>query len=153
MVTDLATSELVKVAANSFLATKISFINAMAEVCEAAGADVVELAEALSLDPRIGGRFLSAGLGFGGGCLPKDIRAFMARADELGVDQALAFLSQVDEINMRHDRERHPRDQLTAVAKVPRQQRPAAAHLGVARERGLPEGAQLGLRAQQDHRR
>ena len=73
----------------------------MAEVCEAAGADVVELAEALSLDPRIGGRFLNAGLGFGGGCLPKDIRAFMARAEELGVDQALSFLQQVDEINMR----------------------------------------------------
>jgi UDPglucose 6-dehydrogenase len=101
VVTDLATAELVKVAANSFLATKISFINAMAEVCEAAGADVVELAQALSLDPRIGGRFLNAGLGFGGGCLPKDIRAFMARADELGVEPALSFLSQVDEINMR----------------------------------------------------
>ena len=101
VVTDFATAELVKVAANSFLATKISFINAMAEVCEAAGADVVELGQALSLDPRIGGRFLHAGLGFGGGCLPKDIRAFIARAGELGVDQAVAFLNEVDEINMR----------------------------------------------------
>jgi UDPglucose 6-dehydrogenase len=101
LVTDLATSELVKVAANAFLSTKISFINAMAEVCEAAGADVMKLSQALSLDPRIGGRFLVPGLGFGGGCLPKDIRAFMARAGELGVDQALAFLKEVDAINMR----------------------------------------------------
>ena len=101
VVTDVATAELVKVAANSFLATKISFINAMAEVCEAAGADVTLLSEALSYDSRIGGRFLHAGLGFGGGCLPKDIRAFMARAGELGVDQALSFLREVDAINMR----------------------------------------------------
>jgi UDPglucose 6-dehydrogenase len=101
LVTDLATSELVKSAANAFLSTKISFINAMAEVCEAAGADVMELSKALSLDPRIGGRFLVPGLGFGGGCLPKDIRAFMARAGELGADQALAFLKEVDAINMR----------------------------------------------------
>jgi UDPglucose 6-dehydrogenase len=101
VVTDFATSELVKSAANSFLATKISFINAMAEVCEAAGADVEQLSEALALDPRIGGRFLKAGLGFGGGCLPKDIRAFMARAGELGADQALTFLREVDAINMR----------------------------------------------------
>jgi UDPglucose 6-dehydrogenase len=99
--TDFATAELVKVAANSFLATKISFINAMAEVCEATGADVTELATALSYDARIGGRFLHAGLGFGGGCLPKDIRAFMARAGELGVDQALSFLREVDAINLR----------------------------------------------------
>ncbi|WP_214370092.1 UDP-glucose dehydrogenase family protein [Pseudonocardia sp. H11422] len=98
--TDLATAELVKVAANSFLATKISFINAMAEVCDAAGGDVVTLADAIGHDPRIGRRFLSAGLGFGGGCLPKDIRAFMARAGELGVDEALSFLSDIDEINM-----------------------------------------------------
>ncbi len=91
MVTDFATAELVKVAANAFLATKISFINAMAEVCEATGADVTMLSEALSYDARIGGRFLRAGLGFGGGCLPKDIRAFMARAGELGVDQALSL--------------------------------------------------------------
>ncbi|MBA3618112.1 MAG: UDP-glucose/GDP-mannose dehydrogenase family protein [Acidothermales bacterium] len=101
VVTDFATAELVKVAANAFLATKISFINAMAEVCEAAGADVAELAGALALDDRIGGKFLTAGLGFGGGCLPKDIRAFMARAGELGADQALTFLKEVDAINMR----------------------------------------------------
>ncbi|MGW1997886.1 UDP-glucose dehydrogenase family protein [Embleya sp. NPDC001921] len=101
VVTDFATSELVKTAANSFLATKISFINAMAEVCEAAGADVEQLSEALAFDPRINGRFLKAGLGFGGGCLPKDIRAFMARAGELGADQALTFLREVDAINMR----------------------------------------------------
>jgi UDPglucose 6-dehydrogenase len=99
--TDLATAELVKVAANAFLATKISFINAMAEVCEATGADVTLLAEALGHDPRIGPRFLNAGLGFGGGCLPKDIRAFMARAGELGVPEALTFLREVDAINMR----------------------------------------------------
>jgi len=101
VVTDLATAELVKAAANAFLSTKISFINAMAEVCEAAGGDVMALSEALSHDTRIGGRFLTPGLGFGGGCLPKDIRAFMARAGELGVDQALAFLREVDAINMR----------------------------------------------------
>lgn len=101
VVTDFATAELVKVAANAFLATKISFINAMAEVCEAAGADVVQLADAIGYDERIGRRFLNAGLGFGGGCLPKDIRAFMARAGELGADQALTFLREVDAINMR----------------------------------------------------
>jgi UDPglucose 6-dehydrogenase len=99
--TDYATAELVKAAANSFLATKISFINAMAEVCEASGADVVQLADAIGHDARIGRRFLNAGLGFGGGCLPKDIRAFMARAGELGADQALAFLREIDSINMR----------------------------------------------------
>ncbi|MBV9292172.1 MAG: UDP-glucose/GDP-mannose dehydrogenase family protein, partial [Frankiales bacterium] len=101
VITDLATAQLVKVAANAFLATKISFINAMAEVCEVTHADVKKLSEALSHDSRIGGRFLHAGLGFGGGCLPKDIRAFMARADELGVDQALSFLREVDAINQR----------------------------------------------------
>jgi UDPglucose 6-dehydrogenase len=101
VVTDLATAQLVKVAANAFLATKISFINAMAEVCEVTHADVTKLSEALSHDTRIGGRFLNAGLGFGGGCLPKDIRAFMARAGELGVDQALTFLTEVDAINLR----------------------------------------------------
>jgi UDPglucose 6-dehydrogenase len=101
VVTDLATAELVKVSANAFLATKISFINAMAEVCEATGADVTLLAEALGYDPRIGRRFLNAGLGFGGGCLPKDIRAFMARAGELGVPEALTLLREVDAINMR----------------------------------------------------
>ncbi len=98
---DFATAQLVKVAANAFLATKISFINAMAEVCEATGGDVTLLSKALSYDDRIGGRFLHAGLGFGGGCLPKDIRAFMARAGELGVDQALSFLREVDAINLR----------------------------------------------------
>jgi UDPglucose 6-dehydrogenase len=101
VVSDLATAELVKAAANSFLATKISFINAMAEVCEATGADVSQLARALSYDDRIGGRFLKPGLGFGGGCLPKDIRAFRARAEELGVGSAVAFLAEVDEINLR----------------------------------------------------
>ncbi|HVW81753.1 MAG TPA: UDP-glucose/GDP-mannose dehydrogenase family protein [Mycobacteriales bacterium] len=101
VVTDLATAQLVKVAANAFLATKISFINAMAEVCEVTHADVTKLSQALSHDTRIGGRFLNAGLGFGGGCLPKDIRAFMARAGELGVDQALTFLTEVDAINLR----------------------------------------------------
>jgi UDPglucose 6-dehydrogenase len=99
--TDYATAEMVKVAANSFLATKISFINAMAELCEATGADVKQLADAIGYDERIGRRFLNAGLGFGGGCLPKDIRAFMARAGELGADQALTFLREVDNINMR----------------------------------------------------
>lgn len=101
IVTDYTTAELVKVAANSFLATKISFINAMAELCEATGGDVTQLADAIGHDPRIGRRFLNAGLGFGGGCLPKDIRAFMARAGELGVDQALTFLREVDAINLR----------------------------------------------------
>lgn len=101
LVTDLQTAELVKVSANAFLATKISFINAISEVCEAAGADVTVLADALGYDPRIGRKFLQAGLGFGGGCLPKDIRAFMARAGELGADQALTFLREVDSINMR----------------------------------------------------
>ncbi|MEU0659277.1 UDP-glucose dehydrogenase family protein [Streptomyces lavendulocolor] len=101
VVTDFPTAELVKTAANSFLATKISFINAMAEVCEAAGGDVVRLAEAIGYDERIGAKFLRAGIGFGGGCLPKDIRAFMARAGELGADQALTFLREIDSINMR----------------------------------------------------
>jgi len=98
---DLPTAELVKVAANSFLATKISFINAMAEICEAAGGDVTILAKAIGYDPRIGNRFLQAGIGFGGGCLPKDIRAFMARAEELGAKQAVEFLKEVDAINLR----------------------------------------------------
>jgi UDPglucose 6-dehydrogenase len=101
VVTDLATAELVKVAANSFLATKISYINAMAEVCEATGADVQDLAKALAYDARIGGKFLQPGLGFGGGCLPKDIRAFVHRAEELGVGKSVAFLRQVDAINKR----------------------------------------------------
>ncbi|MFC9796021.1 UDP-glucose dehydrogenase family protein [Streptomyces sp. NPDC057695] len=101
VVTDFPTAELVKTSANSFLATKISFINAMAEVCEAAGGDVAKLAEAIGHDDRIGAKFLRAGIGFGGGCLPKDIRAFMARAGELGADQALTFLREIDSINMR----------------------------------------------------
>ncbi|MFI2570360.1 UDP-glucose dehydrogenase family protein [Cellulosimicrobium funkei] len=101
LVTDLATAELVKVAANSFLATKISFINAMAELCEVAGGDVTLLADAIGLDDRIGRRFLNAGLGFGGGCLPKDIRAFMARAEELHAEPAVSFLREVDSINLR----------------------------------------------------
>jgi len=101
LVTDRETAELVKVAANAFLATKISFINAMAEVCEAAGADVLELADAIGYDTRIGRRFLNAGIGFGGGCLPKDIRAFMARAGELGANEAANFLREVDSINLR----------------------------------------------------
>ena len=98
---DLPTAELVKVAANSFLATKISFINAMAEVCEASGGDVTVLAKAIGYDPRIGNKFLQAGIGFGGGCLPKDIRAFMARAEELGASQAVEFLKEIDAINLR----------------------------------------------------
>jgi UDPglucose 6-dehydrogenase len=101
VVADYPTAELVKTAANAFLATKISFINAMAEVSEAAGGDVAVLAEALGYDDRIGAKFLRAGIGFGGGCLPKDIRAFMARAGELGADQALTFLREVDSTNMR----------------------------------------------------
>jgi UDPglucose 6-dehydrogenase len=102
--TDLATAELVKVSANAFLATKISFINAIADICEVTGGDVTTVAKAIGYDARIGPRFLSAGLGFGGGCLPKDIRAFMARAQELGVHDALGFLREVDEINMRRRR-------------------------------------------------
>ena len=101
IVADLPTSELVKVSANAFLATKISFINAMAEICEAAGGDVAVLAKAIGYDPRIGSRFLQAGIGFGGGCLPKDLRAFMARSEELGAAQALEFLRDIDSINLR----------------------------------------------------
>ncbi|HCD2524455.1 TPA: UDP-glucose/GDP-mannose dehydrogenase family protein [Corynebacterium striatum] len=111
IVTDLQTAELVKVSANAFLATKISFINAVSEICEIAGADVVKLADAIGYDDRIGRKFLGAGLGFGGGCLPKDIRAFMARAGELGADQALTFLREVDAINMRR------RDRMVDMAK------------------------------------
>ncbi|AZS35893.1 UDP-glucose 6-dehydrogenase TuaD [Microbacterium lemovicicum] len=101
IVTDLATAELVKVAANAFLATKISFINAMAEIAEVTGADVTQLAEAIGHDARIGRRFLGAGIGFGGGCLPKDIRAFSARAEELGRGESVAFLREIDAINLR----------------------------------------------------
>ena len=101
LVTDFATAELVKAAANSFLATKISFINAMAEIAEVTGANVTQLADAIGHDERIGRKFLNAGIGFGGGCLPKDIRAFAARAEELGKGESVAFLKQVDEINLR----------------------------------------------------
>ncbi|MCU1442751.1 MAG: UDP-glucose 6-dehydrogenase [Cryobacterium sp.] len=101
VVTDYATAELVKVAANAFLATKISFINAMAEIAEVSGADVTQLADAIGYDSRIGRRFLGAGVGFGGGCLPKDIRAFTARAEELGRGESVAFLKEVDAINLR----------------------------------------------------
>jgi UDPglucose 6-dehydrogenase len=101
VVTDYATAELVKVSANAFLATKISFINAMAEIAEVTGADVTQLADAIGFDSRIGRRFLNAGVGFGGGCLPKDIRAFSARADELGRGESVAFLKEVDAINLR----------------------------------------------------
>ena len=100
LIMDMETSELVKLAANSFLATKISFINVMAEMCEAVGADVVQLAEALGLDERIGNRFLAPGLGFGGGCLPKDLRAFRAAAAEKGVGLLAELLDTVDAINM-----------------------------------------------------
>jgi UDPglucose 6-dehydrogenase len=101
ILTDPPTAELVKAAANAFLATKISFINAIAEVCDAAGADVKAIADAIGYDARIGRKYLNAGLGFGGGCLPKDIRAFMARAGELGAAEALTFLREVDNVNMR----------------------------------------------------
>ena len=104
LVMDYATAELVKVAANSFLATKISFINAMAEIADVVGADVTQLADAIGHDARIGRRFLNAGIGFGGGCLPKDIRGFMARANELGVGQAVDFLNDVDQVNLRRRR-------------------------------------------------
>jgi len=111
IVTDWPTAELVKVAANSFLATKISFINAMAEVAEAVGADVTTLADAIGHDPRIGRRFLNAGIGFGGGCLPKDIRGFVVRAEELGVGESVAFLKEVDAINLRR------RDRVVSLVK------------------------------------
>jgi UDPglucose 6-dehydrogenase len=101
VVTDYATAELVKVSANAFLATKISFINAMAEIAEVTGADVTQLSTAIGLDDRIGWKFLKAGVGFGGGCLPKDIRAFTARAEELGRGESVAFLKEVDAINLR----------------------------------------------------
>src|SRR6185503_11900365 len=101
VVTDFATAELVKAAANAYLATKISFINAMAELCEATGADVTQLARGIGYDDRIGKKFLQAGIGFGGGCLPKDIRAFQARAQELGAGEALRFLHEVDLVNTR----------------------------------------------------
>ncbi|HMG28694.1 MAG TPA: UDP-glucose/GDP-mannose dehydrogenase family protein [Jiangellaceae bacterium] len=111
VVTDFPTAELVKVSANAFLATKISFINAIAEICEVTGADVTKVADAIGHDSRIGRRFLNAGVGFGGGCLPKDIRAFMARAGEIGAAHALAFLAEVDAINLRR------RDRVAEIAR------------------------------------
>lgn len=107
---DVPTAELVKVAANAFLATKISFINAMAEVAEVSGADAVSLAKAIGYDDRIGNKFLRTGIGFGGGCLPKDIRGFVARAEELGVGSAVEFLKDVDAVNLRR------RDRVVALA-------------------------------------
>jgi len=101
LVMNFASAELVKVAANSFLATKISFINAVAEIADVTGADVTQVADAIGYDSRIGRRFLNAGIGFGGGCLPKDIRGFVARAEELGVGEALSFLKDIDDINIR----------------------------------------------------
>ena len=138
--TDLATAELVKVAANSFLATKISFVNAMAEVCEATGADVTALAAAIGYDDRIGAKFLKAGIGFGGGCLPKDIRAFMARAGELGVGQALTFLREVDEINLgRRARAVEMAEQLAgATPEVSASPCSAPLQTGVRRHQGFP---------------
>jgi UDPglucose 6-dehydrogenase len=101
IVTNLATAELAKCAANAFLATKLSFINAMAELCEVAGGDVEQLAEVLASDPRIGPGGMRPGLGFGGGCLPKDIRAFARSAHDLGIPESLRFLQEVDAINLR----------------------------------------------------
>ena len=120
LVMDYPTAELVKVAANSFLATKISFINAMAELCEVAGGDVTQLADAIGLDDRIGRRFLNAGLGFGGGCLPKDIRAFLARAEELHAEPAVSFLREIDSINLRR------RDRMVDLTQEVLQGRPLA---------------------------
>jgi UDPglucose 6-dehydrogenase len=125
VVTDFATAELVKVAANAFLATKISFINAMAEVCEATGADVVDLADSIGYDERIGRRCLQAGIGFGGGCLPKDIRAFVHRAGELGVEDAMTFLRHVDDVNQR--------------------QRERVVHIAHAMVGGSVDGARIGV--------
>jgi UDPglucose 6-dehydrogenase len=99
--TDLETAELAKVSANVMLAARISLVNVLAEVCEAADADVEDLTRILGLDPRIGSRFLTPGIGYGGGCLPKDTRAFVARAEELGVDGSAALLREVDAVNMR----------------------------------------------------
>jgi UDPglucose 6-dehydrogenase len=112
VVTDLPTAELTKMAANAFLATKISFINAMAELCESTGADVTALADALGHDARIGRRFLDSGLGFGGGCLPKDIRALVARGEELGRGESVAFLRDIDAVNQRR------RDRVLEMARL-----------------------------------
>src|SRR6478752_7887165 len=133
IVTDYATAELVKVAANAFLATKISFINAMAEIAEVTGADVTQLADAIGHDVRIGRRFLGAGIGFGGGCLPKDIRAFSARAEELGRGESVAFLREVDAINLRH-RDR-PRSSEERRARAPATELRRRSRRGSARRR------------------
>lgn len=125
VVTDYATAELVKVSANAFLATKISFINAMAEIAEVTGADVTQLADAIGFDGRIGRRFLGAGVGFGGGCLPKDIRAFTARAEELGRGESVAFLKEVDKINLRR------RDRVVDLVVDALDQRPFAKKVAV----------------------
>ncbi len=125
VVTDYATAELVKVAANAFLATKISFINAMAEVCEATGADVVDLADSIGYDDRIGRRFLNAGIGFGGGCLPKDIRAFVHRAGELGIEDAMTFLRHIDDVNQRQ------RERVVDIARAMVGGKLAGARIGV----------------------
>jgi len=125
VVTDFATAELVKIAANAFLATKISFINAMAEVCEATGADVVDLADSLGHDVRIGRPFLNAGIGFGGGCLPKDVRAFVHQAGELGVEDAMTLLRHVDGVNQRQ------RERVVDVAHAMLDGRLAGARIGV----------------------
>jgi UDPglucose 6-dehydrogenase len=111
IVTDLATAELVKVSANAFLATKISFINAIADICDQTGADVLTLTRAIGHDPRIGPRGMSAGLGFGGGCLPKDLRALIAQAEELGMAESFELLRAVDGFNTRR------RDRAVAVAE------------------------------------
>ncbi|MFI6870578.1 UDP-glucose dehydrogenase family protein [Nocardia sp. NPDC050406] len=128
VITNLPTAELVKVSANAFLATKISFINAMAELCEITGADVTLLADALGHDDRIGRKFLGAGLGYGGGCLPKDVRALIARAGELGVGESVRFLDSVDAINLRR-RERVIRETLDLLGG---RTRPRVAVLGAA---------------------
>jgi UDPglucose 6-dehydrogenase len=100
VVCNFATAELIKSAANAYLATKVSFINAVAGLCDAAGADVAELSEAMGMDPRIGGRYLHAGLGFGGGCLPKDIRSFRSQAARLGVTAVADWMQLVDAVNL-----------------------------------------------------
>ncbi|TKJ47101.1 UDP-glucose 6-dehydrogenase [Candidatus Aerophobetes bacterium Ae_b3a] len=97
MITDLETAELIKHASNSFLTTKISFINAVADICEKTGADIEKVAEGMGYDPRIGVSFLKAGIGFGGFCFPKDLQAFIRIAEKLNYDFAL--LKEVEKIN------------------------------------------------------
>lgn len=112
LVMDMETAELVKVAANAFLATKLSFINVMAQMCEMSGADAVALADALGHDERIGRRYLAPGLGFGGGCLPKDIRALAASATDMGIDALASLLAIVDTINLGR------RERVTDIARA-----------------------------------